>query len=140
MVCGFLMISLKKHILKISKRHPRFFSNFQDMFFKDFIKNPQTTNALTFLTHIISGIEGVASTFGKNIKLRPLNKHNKLIDISGTLACGHGFFSIIYIFQPVLHQLSSNFVIKPSKVSKWKNMQNGILLFLLDLPHGLVIY
>ena len=28
-------------------------------FFKDFIKNPQTTIALTFLTHIISGIDGV---------------------------------------------------------------------------------
>jgi len=41
------------------KRHPRFFSKFQDMFFKDFIKNPQTTFALTCLTHIISGIDGV---------------------------------------------------------------------------------
>ena len=29
------------------------------MFFKDFIKNPQTTIALTFMTHIISGIDGV---------------------------------------------------------------------------------
>ena len=29
------------------------------MFFKDFIRNPQTTIALTFLTHIISGIDGV---------------------------------------------------------------------------------
>ena len=29
------------------------------MFFKDFMKNPQTTIALTFLTHIISGIDGV---------------------------------------------------------------------------------
>ena len=29
------------------------------MFFKDFIKNPQTTIALTFLTHINSGIDGV---------------------------------------------------------------------------------
>ena len=28
-------------------------------FFKDFIKNPQTTIALTFLTHIISDIDGV---------------------------------------------------------------------------------
>ena len=28
-------------------------------FFKDFIKNPQTTIALTFWTHIISGIDGV---------------------------------------------------------------------------------
>ena len=27
----------------------------------DFIKNPQTTIALTFLTHIISGIDGVHS-------------------------------------------------------------------------------
>ena len=29
------------------------------MFFKDFIKDPQTTIALTFLTHIISGTDGV---------------------------------------------------------------------------------
>ena len=29
------------------------------VFFKDFIKNPQTTIALTFWTHIISGIDGV---------------------------------------------------------------------------------
>ena len=34
-------------------------SKFKDMFFKDFIKNPQTTIALTFMTHIISGIDGV---------------------------------------------------------------------------------
>ena len=31
------------------------------MFFWNFIKNPQTTIALTFLTHIISGIGGVVS-------------------------------------------------------------------------------
>ena len=30
-------------------------------FFKDFIRNPQTEIALTFLTHIISGIDGVYS-------------------------------------------------------------------------------
>ena len=36
-----------------------FFQNFRICFFKDFIKNPQTTIALTFLTHIISGIDGV---------------------------------------------------------------------------------
>ena len=36
-----------------------FFQNFRICFFKDFIKNPQTTIALTFLTHIISGIGGV---------------------------------------------------------------------------------
>ena len=30
------------------------------MFFKDFIKNPQTTIALIFLTHIISDIDGVS--------------------------------------------------------------------------------
>ena len=35
-------------------------------FFKDFIRNPQTTIALKFLTHIISGIDGVGS---------PLNMH-----------------------------------------------------------------
>ena len=34
------------------------------MFFKDFIKNPQTTIALTFLTYIISGIDGVAGYYG----------------------------------------------------------------------------
>ena len=31
------------------------------MFFKDFMKNPQTTIALIFLTHIISDIDGVGS-------------------------------------------------------------------------------
>ena len=36
-----------------------FFQIFRIGFFKDFIKNPQTTIALTFLTHIISGIDGV---------------------------------------------------------------------------------
>ena len=34
------------------------------VFFKDFIKNPQTTIALTFLTHIISGIDGVKDEVG----------------------------------------------------------------------------
>ena len=36
-----------------------FFQIFRMCFLKDFIKNPQTTNALTFWTHIISGIDGV---------------------------------------------------------------------------------
>ena len=36
-----------------------FFQIFRIGLFKDFIKNPQTTIALTFLTHIISGIDGV---------------------------------------------------------------------------------
>ena len=95
-VCGFLMKSLKKHILKIWKKlwvpfscylldstadsaqfewkwaelavlfsrylpngTHNFFQNFRICFFKDFIKNPQTTIALTFLTHIISVIDGV---------------------------------------------------------------------------------
>ena len=39
----------------------------------DFIKNPQTTIALTLLTHIISNIDGVCSmqyaTAGKNTKM-----------------------------------------------------------------------
>ena len=42
-----------------------FFQNFRICFFKDFIKNPQTTIALTFLTHIISGIDGVYKMFEK---------------------------------------------------------------------------
>ena len=33
------------------------------MFFNQFIKNPQTTIALTFLTHIISDIGGVLSKY-----------------------------------------------------------------------------
>ena len=37
-----------------------FFQIFRMCFLKDFIKNPQTTIALTFLTHIISGIDGVS--------------------------------------------------------------------------------
>ena len=36
-----------------------YFQIFRVCLFKDFIKNPQTTIALTFLTHIISGIDGV---------------------------------------------------------------------------------
>ena len=36
-----------------------FFQIFRIWFFKDFIRNPQTTIALTFLTHIISGVDGV---------------------------------------------------------------------------------
>ena len=35
------------------------FQTFRICFFKDFINNPQTTIALTFLTHIISDIDGV---------------------------------------------------------------------------------
>ena len=38
-----------------------FFQNFRICFIKDFIKNPQTTIALTLLTHIISVIDGVYS-------------------------------------------------------------------------------
>ena len=74
-VCGFLMKYLIKNIYpenlkKIgldwlcylagnSQTAPTIFSNFQDFLKKYFIKNPQTTIALTFLTHIISGIGGV---------------------------------------------------------------------------------
>ena len=91
-VCGFLIKSLKKHILKIWKKlwvpfgsyllnstansaqfewkwagfnrqllngTHIFFQIFRIWFFKDFIRNPQTTIALTFLTHIISDIDGV---------------------------------------------------------------------------------
>ena len=36
-----------------------FFSYFQDICFNCFIKNPQTTNALTFLTHNIFAVGGV---------------------------------------------------------------------------------
>ena len=41
------------------KRLPRFLKIFRIYFFNNFSKNPQTTIALTFLTHIISGIGGV---------------------------------------------------------------------------------
>ena len=37
-----------------------FFQTFRICFFEDFIKNPQTTIALTFLIHIISDIGSVA--------------------------------------------------------------------------------
>ena len=37
--------------------------------FKNFIKNPQTTIALTFLTHIISGIDGVSTVCQKSTSL-----------------------------------------------------------------------
>jgi hypothetical protein len=42
-----------------SQRAPTIFFKFSGYFFNYFIKNPQTTIALTFLTHIISAIDGV---------------------------------------------------------------------------------
>jgi hypothetical protein len=42
---------------------PTIFSYFQHNFFHYLIKNPQTTIALTFLTHKISGIDGVQYQF-----------------------------------------------------------------------------
>ena len=53
-----------------------FFQNFRICFIKDFIKNPQTTIALTLLTHIISVIDGVIghqslqSILEKNLQLK----------------------------------------------------------------------
>ena len=41
------------------KELPRFFLFRMFFFFNYFIKNPQITIALTFLTHIISGLGGV---------------------------------------------------------------------------------
>ena len=42
----------------------------------DFIKNPQTTIALTFLTHIISGIDGVGiHSFNSEVVYRQYNAH-----------------------------------------------------------------
>ena len=56
------------------KRQPRFFSYFQHMFFFNyFMKNPQTTFAPTFLTHIIARIDGVATkSFTSNTKLNQI--------------------------------------------------------------------
>ena len=71
-VCGFLKIlktypeNLKKIVVAVwelpAKKHSThdFFQIFRICFFNDFIKNPQTTITLTFLTHIISGIDGVS--------------------------------------------------------------------------------
>ena len=42
-----------------SQTAPKIFFKFSGYFLNDFIKNPQTTTALTFLTHIISAIGGV---------------------------------------------------------------------------------
>ena len=41
----------------------------ENWLWKDFIKNPQTTIALTFLTHIISGIDGVSWKFSLHFSL-----------------------------------------------------------------------
>ena len=49
-----------------------FFQNVRIYFFKDFIKNPQTTIALTFLTHIISGIDGVEYFTYLNLAVKTL--------------------------------------------------------------------
>ena len=46
------------------KQLPQFFPYFQHTYFFNYlIKNPQTTIALTFLTHIISGIGGVLEQY-----------------------------------------------------------------------------
>ena len=48
------------YLAGISQTAPTiFFQDFRICFFKDFLKNPQTTIALTFLAHIISGKDGV---------------------------------------------------------------------------------
>ena len=71
MDCGFLSKLMKKNERKwaglaalfsrYSQTAPTiFFSYFQDIFFDDFIKNPQTTITPTFFMHIISAIGGVA--------------------------------------------------------------------------------
>ena len=44
---------------QLPNRSHNFFQSFSICFFNYFIKNPQTTIALTFLTHIISAIGGV---------------------------------------------------------------------------------
>ena len=69
-----------------------FFQNFRICFFKDFIKNPQTTIALTFLTHIISGIDGVC-----NIITYLLYSGIKGVDFSKfQIAKGWNFFLHLY--------------------------------------------
>ena len=66
------------------------------MFFKDFIKNPQTAIALTFLTHIISGIDGVIS------------KHVHLQHKRGE--SGHPYFRFLFPF------INFHKIQKPEKV------------------------
>ena len=56
MICQYLFL-----FFIIVTQYFRVFQIFRICFFKDFIKNPQTTIALTFLAHIISGIDGVKS-------------------------------------------------------------------------------
>jgi hypothetical protein len=50
-----------------------FFQIVRICFFKNFIKNPQTTIALTFLTHIISCIDGVITIHHSYIFLSQYN-------------------------------------------------------------------
>ena len=83
-VCGFLKIlktypeNLEKIVVAVwelsaKKRSTHdFFQIFRIYFFKDFIKNPQTTIALTFLTHIISGIDGVEYFTYLNLAVKTL--------------------------------------------------------------------
>ena len=74
------------------------FFKFSGYFFKDFIKTQQSTIALTFLTHIISGIDGVIclqlilgqkSCFLGPIQLvrRKLNIHHSLCICCHILIC-----------------------------------------------------
>ena len=108
-VCGFSMKWLKKNILKIWKKswvpfgsyllnstaNPAhgthdFFQIFRIHSFYYFIKNPQTTIALTFLTYIISAIGGVpikmsdkaetTQLLGVNDSLKPQWSQSRLPD------------------------------------------------------------
>ena len=54
-----------------------FFQIFSICFFEYFIKKPQTTIALIFLTHIISGIDGVR-TFVRQSAVKPVIRNYQL--------------------------------------------------------------
>ena len=67
--------------------------------FYDFIKNPQTTIALTFLTHIISGIGGVNKHGVKIIVLVGVLQKSKKFEMT-TAPCFQKFFSTMIVLQP----------------------------------------
>ena len=86
-----------------SKRLPRF-SHIFSIVFNHLIKNPQTTNALTFLTHNISAIGGVDSK-GKFLQLLKFS----------TLK---GSYFIISLAKQIKHGFSENCSLRKMMVIK----------------------
>ena len=69
------------------------FSILQDIFFNHIIKNPQTTIALTFLTHINSGIDGVTTQWVESL-LRSIHMIMHAFAVSNEILIIHLSFKV----------------------------------------------